>query len=119
MLSSNLKLGHHGEKLAVAYLKTKSYRIIGTNVRIGKGEIDIVCKKGELYVFVEVKTRTSEMYEDIIDTISSDKEDSLVRCCELYLLENDLEFFDYRIDLIGIVINCNKVIKFEHIKDFS
>jgi putative endonuclease len=64
------RLGDRGERLAVAYLKGRGYRIVATNLRVpvgyspsGRavvGEIDVVAYDGDTLVFVEVKTRRRE-----------------------------------------------------------
>ena len=51
--------GRWGESVAIRYLRSKGLRIIHRNWRHGHGEIDIVAKDGETFVFVEVKTRSS------------------------------------------------------------
>lgn len=134
------KLGKLGEDYAVEYLKGKTrfrrracqsafgtqaggsggqgYKILGRNVYVGGGEIDIVAKKGNLVVFVEVKTRRSDAYVDVLDSIDETKEEALVTSCEEYLAQNKLGSCNYRIDLIGIVIKNGIVEKFEHIEGF-
>ena len=60
----NKKIGSKGEKIAVDFLKLHNYTIIEKNFFCRQGEIDIIAKdniKGEL-VFLEVKTRTSNIY---------------------------------------------------------
>ncbi len=62
--------GKEGEEIASAYLKAKGYQIIEMNKRFGRAEIDIIAKIGNEYVFVEVKTRTSDYFgfpEEAID----------------------------------------------------
>ncbi|MFC1780620.1 YraN family protein [Patescibacteria group bacterium] len=110
------QLGKMGEDYAVEYLESKRYEVIGRNVYIGDGEIDIVTKKDDMIVFVEVKTRKSDKYVDILDSIDEAKEEALVTSCEEYLIKNDLETADYRIDLIGIILNKGIVEKFEHVE---
>lgn len=51
--------GSIGESLAVDYLQGKGYVILQTNYFCPMGEIDIVAKQGDTYVFVEVKKRSS------------------------------------------------------------
>jgi putative endonuclease len=110
------RLGKIGEDYAEEYLRGRGYGVLGKNVYVGKGEIDIICRKINLIVFVEVKTRKSDRYVDILDSIGKAKAEALVRSCEEYLIQNKLEESDYRIDLIGIVINNGIVEKFEHIE---
>ena len=110
------QLGKVGEEYAAKYLEDEGYKILGRNVYVGGGEIDIVAKKNSLIVFIEVKTRKSDKYVDIADSIDDEKEDALITSCEEYLSTNNLEKCDFRIDLIGIVIRNRKVIRFEHVK---
>lgn len=53
-------IGKIGETVACYYLKTKGHTILGQNIRLGKGEIDILSKKDGTIHLVEVKTNTSE-----------------------------------------------------------
>ena len=110
------QLGKIGEDYAEEYLKGKRYEVIGRNVYVGGGEIDIVCKRDNLIVFVEVKTRKSDKYVDILDSIDDAKEEALVTSCEEYLAKNKLDYVEYRIDLIGIVMRSGIVERFEHIE---
>ncbi len=52
------KLGESGEKIAGKYLINKGYKIIGRNVRLRVGEIDIIAQDGDYIVLVEIKTKT-------------------------------------------------------------
>lgn len=52
-------LGQSGEEIAKKYLQVKNYRIIGQNIRLRMGEIDLLAADGDFLVIVEVKTKTS------------------------------------------------------------
>ena len=55
--AAHLRIGHRGERLAVASLRARYCRILARNYRCPAGEIDIVALDGNCLVFVEVKTR--------------------------------------------------------------
>jgi len=63
-------LGQAGEERAARYLKRKGYTILGRNIRLARGELDIVACNENLLLFVEVKTHKSResgllaMHED-------------------------------------------------------
>lgn len=50
--------GDTGESIACAYLENKGYRLLRKNYRMGRYEIDLVMRDGDVLVFVEVKART-------------------------------------------------------------
>ena len=52
------QLGPIGEDVARKYLEDKGLQFIEANFRTKFGEIDLIMKDDEGYVFVEVKTRT-------------------------------------------------------------
>ena len=49
--------GMRAEKLAAWYLRCKCYRILAERYRNHGGEIDIVAKKGDTLIAIEVKAR--------------------------------------------------------------
>ena len=54
---NHLEFGAAGEDAAVKYLESKGWRIIARNVKVGRGELDIVAADGGELVIVEVRTR--------------------------------------------------------------
>jgi putative endonuclease len=51
--------GHVAEFLALWFLRFKGYRLLAQRFKSSSGEIDLVMRKGETTVFVEVKARQS------------------------------------------------------------
>lgn len=52
--------GRRAEALAAWYLRLKLYRVLARRYRTPAGEIDLVVRKGDMIVFVEVKQRADE-----------------------------------------------------------
>lgn len=52
-------LGKYGEDLAREYLENKGYKLIGQNVRLFCGEIDLLMQDKDALVIVEVKTKSN------------------------------------------------------------
>ena len=46
-----------GERRALWHYRLRGYRIIGTNVRAGRNELDLIVRRGSKLTFVEVKQR--------------------------------------------------------------
>jgi putative endonuclease len=51
--------GHRGEWLAALALMLKGYRILARRYRTRLGEIDLIARRGDLVLIVEVKVRPS------------------------------------------------------------
>jgi putative endonuclease len=68
-VSDKIKTGNKGEALAAEFLEGKGYQIVARNFRHGKAEIDLIARKGEWVLFVEVKTRASTEYGEPEDFV--------------------------------------------------
>ncbi len=55
-------VGRAGEDAAAAWYESQGYRILDRNWSCRMGELDIVARRGRLYVFSEVKARTSDTF---------------------------------------------------------
>jgi len=53
------KLGYHGEDMALKFLQKKGFLLIGQNVRLFCGEIDLLMQDKSTLVIVEVKTKSN------------------------------------------------------------
>ncbi len=67
------EVGRRGEELARALLKKRGYKVLETNVRGYYGEIDIVARKDNCHVFVEVRTRTGDDFGTPEESITERK----------------------------------------------
>ena len=69
-----------GEKLAAKYLRRAGYKILYRNYRAkGGGEVDLVCRDGNVLAFVEVKTRTSDKFGRPADAVTRDKRELIAK----------------------------------------
>ncbi|MFH2096142.1 MAG: YraN family protein [Bacteroidota bacterium] len=109
------KLGTFGEQLAVEFLMNKGYKIIKTNWRFIHKEIDIIAEKDGLLVFVEVKSRSDDFYENPQDAVSVKKQRFLLEAAEAYIEKYDIHQ-EARFDIIAIIRKENTV-NLEHIED--
>jgi putative endonuclease len=79
------EVGALGEKLAAASLKKKGYRIIETNYRCRFGEIDIVARKKDTLIFVEVRTKSSDAFGAPEESVTHLKQNHLIATAEHYI----------------------------------
>jgi len=108
MPSEKRKFGDLGEKIAENFLKSKGYEVVGHNYQKPWGEIDLVSKKDNSLIFVEVKTRDSKNVEHYLAeySINAPKIRKLQKICETYLTENKYPPDQkWQIDVLAISIN--------------
>lgn len=79
-------LGEYGELVAASWLRTQGYKILRRRFRMGNsGELDLVCRKGEMLVFVEVKSALHSSAGRPARRINEHKRELLRRAARLWL----------------------------------
>jgi len=96
------ELGRWGEDLAARELRRRNYRILGRNVRVGRGELDIVASDRDATVFVEVKTRRDKAFGGARAALTPSKGRQLARLAQTYLRQHPNRAGAYRIDVVAI-----------------
>ena len=96
------KLGAAGEDIAVSFLQKSGYRIVERNYRIRFGEIDIIAEQGEDLVFIEVKTRTHNLYGSPFESVTLHKQKQLSKVALEYMNKRDCHERPARFDVVAI-----------------
>ncbi len=111
----NYQLGVKGEQMAAEYLRNKGFKIKNTNWRFNHKEIDIIAEIDDFLVFVEVKSRSTDFFENPQDAITKSKQRFILEAAEAYIMKHDINI-ESRFDVIAIVQH-GKTYKIEHIPD--
>ena len=96
------RFGRRGELLALLLLLIKGYRLRHRNWRGGGGEIDLVMKKKDVTVFVEVKARSAADFGGAVAALDRRKQQKLARAASAYLSRFDLWDSPTRFDLMTL-----------------
>ena len=99
------ELGSIGEKLAKDFLKKKGYRIRETNFRCREGEIDIIARKKDYLVFVEVRTKASSSFGSPEESVTSVKKEKLIASALTYLSSHQDLPESWRIDFVAVELD--------------
>ncbi len=113
------KFGDSGEELASKFLKGRGFVVVEKNVRTAFGEIDLVCRRGTEWIFVEVKTREDRQYGYPEESITSQKFLHMARSAESYLQIHALEHVSWRLDVVAIRVaggNDPEILHFEGVE---
>ena len=98
-------LGALGEQTAADWLRKKRWTILGMNYRCRFGEIDIVAREGEEYVFVEVKLRKAGGYAPAAEYVTLRKQERLRMAAQDWLVRSGLEDPPCRFDVVEVYLD--------------
>jgi putative endonuclease len=98
-------IGTAAEEEAAHYLRANGYEILARNWRWQRYEIDLITKKEETLVFVEVKTRRNEKFGYPEEFLSAAQEERIYLAAEAYCDEHAWRGA-IRFDIIAILQNA-------------
>ena len=111
----NKQLGQNGEDIAEKFLIKQGYKILERNRHFSRlCEIDIIAQDKDTLVFVEVKTRKTDICGHPLEAITKTKYKNIKTGLSLYLQENP-NYKKYRIDVVSILLKPKLEIK--HLKN--
>lgn len=116
---STKELGLFAEGIARHYLLNKGYEIIAKNYKFNFGELDIVAKKDEKIIFVEVKAH-QKYYEGFEPEMKVDyrKKRKIIGLATAFLDNKKLKDSFWQIDIISIIFDLeNKKAQIKHFKN--
>jgi putative endonuclease len=93
------RLGISAESRAAAFLIAKGFRILARRWRSPVGEIDIIARRRELLIFVEVKAR--DRIDDAAWSVTDRQRGRIAAAAEVWLAQQgDHPFRDMRFDAV-------------------
>lgn len=109
-MTTRVEKGKEGELKAGNFLKTKGYEIVARNYRHKRSEIDLIVRKENWLVFVEVRMRNSTAFGHPEETISEAKRKKVMEGAAHYLEETKWAG-NVRYDIVAI--SKNEIVHFE------
>ncbi len=100
--------GATGERLAAEFLRReRGFTVVVRNWRSSRdrrAELDLVCRDGEVLVFVEVKTRTAGALVPGYYAVNERKKRALRRACNAYLAQLAAAPRTFRLDVVEVAL---------------
>jgi putative endonuclease len=100
--------GETGERLAADFLRReRNFTLVARNWRSPRdrrAELDLVCRDGDVLVFVEVKTRTAGALVPGYYAVTPRKKRALLRACGSYLGQLAVRPNTFRFDVIEVAL---------------
>lgn len=98
-----------GEDVAAKFLEENGYTVIERNYRAGHQEIDIIAQDDCFLIFVEVKTRSCLVPEQMAygrpaKAVSATKQKNIVAAARRYLKQHSENTLQPRLDVIEVYL---------------
>lgn len=104
-MNTRQTLGRIAEEAAALHLSRSGWTCLGRNVRVGRGELDLIIRRGRILAFVEVKARSSSTCGSPEDAVDPRKRRQVGRLAELWLASHPWalrDVDDVRFDIIAV-----------------
>lgn len=99
---NRVTVGKRWEDEVAAYLLKMGYSILERNFRFRSKEIDIIAKKDDILVFVEVKYRRNRSFGSGLDAVTARKRDNIRSAAVYYMDKKRLYDHNVRFDVASI-----------------
>ncbi|NTJ44288.1 YraN family protein [Agrobacterium larrymoorei] len=94
--------GHAAEYWAALYLMVKGYRILALRYRTPLGEIDLIARRKDVIVFIEVKARRTET--GAVDAVTFASQQRIRASADMWLSRRrDASRLSLRFDIVAVV----------------
>ena len=110
-------LGLEGERIAIAFLTSCGWSIEAHRFRLGRHDIDLVVRKGQMVAFVEVKTRRSQTCGSGLEAVTRRKQHDIARVASVWVLRYGRPGDEYRFDLLAVQDSRGGAPLVEHVLD--
>ncbi len=104
-MNARQQFGRAAEAAAERYLVRDGWTVLGRNVRVGRGELDLIVRRGRVLAFVEVKARRSAACGAPEDAVDGRKRRQVSRLAELWLAARPWALggvSDVRFDVVAV-----------------
>ncbi len=96
------RFGLSAESRAAAFLIAKGYRILARRFRTPVGEIDIIARRRDVLVFVEVKARDN--FDEAAESIGKRQQSRIIGAAQMWLATHPEDVMrDMRFDAILVI----------------
>jgi putative endonuclease len=112
--TEHLRRGRLGERAARAHLRRIGMKFLTANFR-GRGEADLVFRDARVLVFVEVKTRSSEVWVRPARAVDTRKQQLLTQTALDYLRLLKFPDVPVRFDIVEVLLSDGTVREVRHL----
>lgn len=116
MKDHRVELGRSGEKIAEDYLVREGFEILHRRYRGARKEIDLIARKDQTIVFVEVKTDTSGQFGPPETWVTPRKQQAIIQAAKVFVAAEYPRADNYRFDVVGVLLRKSQPPEIHHIR---
>lgn len=109
-MENKTAIGKKGEQLAAEFLMKKGFEIVVRNYRYKHAEIDLIIKRDDWLIFVEVKARSSSDFGEPEEFVDSRKVNKIFEAAEEYIYSTDWHGH-IRFDIVSVKLGKEPVVE--------
>lgn len=94
--------GKQAEVIAEAYLVKQGYLPLERNFHSKVGEVDLIMKKNNTYVFIEVRYRANDSRGKAVESVTTHKYMRCLKTAQFWLMKHQLSDSQFQIDIVAI-----------------
>ena len=103
--ATRAELGRAAEALVAERLSALGFAVLGRNVRLGRLELDLIARRGDLLVFCEVRARRHDRFVAPAATMDARKVARVRQAAAQWLREHRPGALDVRFDVAAVVFD--------------
>ena len=105
--------GQQAESVVERYFLERGYEVLARNHHSQGGELDLVARRGDLLLFVEVKARKQRALVDPLSSVTPAKQRKIVRAALDFIQKHGLEELEMRFDVVAVTLSRRDVDSFQ------
>lgn len=109
--------GREAERLAAEWLAARGFEILDRNHAIRQGEVDLVCREGEVLCFVEVRSRGTAALGSPAETVDARKRARVVAAATHWALAHGGLERPIRFDVVAVTFEEGAAPAVEHVRN--
>jgi len=94
--------GREAENLACRHLRARGLQLVTRNFLCRRGEIDLIMRHGEYFVFVEVRLRNNPRFGSGTESVDHRKQKKIIIAAQYYIQLHRLDQAPARFDVVAI-----------------
>jgi putative endonuclease len=103
MTSERAVRGAACESLAATFLEAHGLEVLARNLRCKAGELDLVCRDGDVLAIVEVRQRQRDDYGGALASVNASKQRKIIRAARFFLEHRAiLNAYTLRFDVVAV-----------------